>query len=454
VIGGGIGPKRYVRPPLGTAAGDLLVFNGSTWEAQAATSIGTLDHAALTGGLPWASSGHTGTANRLAGFNGSGVAINVPLDASGGVLGYDAGLLSLAAADAGAGLAYPSAANTWTRLTLAADKGIYATGAGTLATYDLTAFARSLLDDATAGAARTTLGLDLSGDYGDGSDGALTFDGTTTYASFTTTTGVAPNLIYTLTRDVFATTISVSSGKKVRTAGFVLHSSGLTSNAGQIHNDGDPGSGSSGGANTGTEGTLQSTRAGGGGGATTSGAQTNSGGNGSGSGGRNVTGSASGAGGVAGGGAGGTGGTASAPTAVQGSIRGRNFAARGRLADNTAANGGNGGGGGGATSTTGTATGGGGGAAGGGVRLIFYGYDGTGGVISADGGNGANGASTGDGQAGGGGGGCGGYVHVHVRHLTAWGTVRALGGAFGSGSNGGSAGSAGGGGLVVQLVGA
>ena len=66
MIGGGIGPKRYVRPPLGTAAGDLLVFNGSTWEAQAATSIGTLDHAALTGGLPWASSGHTGTANRLA----------------------------------------------------------------------------------------------------------------------------------------------------------------------------------------------------------------------------------------------------------------------------------------------------------------------------------------------------------------------------------------------------
>ena len=44
-------------------------------------------------------------------------------------------------------------------LTQAADKGLYFNSSITASTFDLTAFARSLLDDADAGAARTTMGL-------------------------------------------------------------------------------------------------------------------------------------------------------------------------------------------------------------------------------------------------------------------------------------------------------
>lgn len=62
-------------------------------------------------------------------------------------------------------------------LTTAADKMIYTTALDTYATTDLTSFARTLNDDATAAAARTTLGVTAATDVID-RDGSVAYTGT------------------------------------------------------------------------------------------------------------------------------------------------------------------------------------------------------------------------------------------------------------------------------------
>lgn len=80
-------------------------------------------------------------------------------------------------------------------LTTAADKLIYATGSDTFSTTDLTAFARTILDDANASAVRTTLGLGDAATKTVGSGNGLDADTLDTYhaASFVRSiNGVTP----------------------------------------------------------------------------------------------------------------------------------------------------------------------------------------------------------------------------------------------------------------------
>ena len=99
--------------------------------------------------LPFFDSGSTAATTDLTAFartlldDGSASAVQTTLSLVPGtnVQSYDAGLASIAG------------------LTTSANKGIYATASDTYATFDLTAFGRSILDDADAAAVRTTLGL-------------------------------------------------------------------------------------------------------------------------------------------------------------------------------------------------------------------------------------------------------------------------------------------------------
>lgn len=124
-----------------TKTTNVVLVQTGTAGASGSGGGGTTDHAALSSGgnLAWGTSGHTGTASRLAGFSGAGAATFYAIGTD--VQAYDATLASLAA------------------LGTAADRYAYTTGIDTWAEGTITAAGRALLDDASDSAQRATLGL-------------------------------------------------------------------------------------------------------------------------------------------------------------------------------------------------------------------------------------------------------------------------------------------------------
>lgn len=261
--------------------------------------------------------------------------------------------------------------------------------------------------------------------FGDGSDGALVYDGAATIL------GMAPAAnVYTLTRDIFATNLTVNAGVTIKTNNFRIFATGtltLVTGApgGIIQNDGNAAVGATGGTSTvaaffaatinGASGVISAGQ--------TVGATPA------------AYGGAGGAGGNGTGGAGGAGGGATLPTASQGSVRDVPDCFLGCIRNNSVTTIIRGGGGGGSGSGDNTAQSGGGGGTGGGIIGIYAKtiVVNAGAIIRSAGGAGAAGTAV---NCGGGGGGGGGLIILVYNSYTNNGTVSVPGGAAGAAGGG------------------
>lgn len=325
---------------------------------------------------------------------------------------------------------------------------------------------------------------------GDGSDGSVTFNGSSTIL------GMVPSgSVYTMTRDICCTDITVNSGVTIKTANYAIFATGTVTVNGTIHNDGQNGNqgqtatsstggvgGSVGlrtsnpGGNAGHYNQLITglTGGAGGNGGTAAGTQAAATASGTaiagtpvdGAGATSSVGSSGGKGGTGTSGAGGAvraGGPAGTPSAGPNVQTGRHasVAVSGISWNSTtphavqASNPGNGqpgggGGGGGDTTNAGGGGGGGGGEGGSAGVVAIFAHTitvGATGIIRANGGtggNGGNGRTQTVGNVGGGGGGAGGsggvggIVWLVYHRLTNSGTVQAIGGTHGTGGTKGS----------------
>lgn len=289
-------------------------------------------------------------------------------------------------------------------------------------------------------------GATVPGEYGDGSDGIINFDGSTTVLGL-----VPSSSVYTLTRDVFLAGGSQVSGSAViKTANYRIFCNGTftVGASAVVHADGNAASGTTGGTGTGV-GTLATGSTGGSGvaGANGSGGSSASAG----------VGGACGAGGASSGGPGIGGGVGSSSLTLNPQQSAPHSLA---TAYGTAPGsgspvswvGGKGGPGGNAAASS---TGGGGGAGGLVLQMTVYNLVATG-LLRAAGG--AAGAGTGAGTgAGGGGGGAGGAL-ILVYHTksgagsTFTAATNAPGGAGGAPQGAGKTGAVGGDGKIYEIV--
>ena len=398
---------------------------------------------------------------------------NLGLAIGSDVLAYDAGLTSLTGVDTAADIMpYTTAANTWAALVttaygrafnalanVAALIALFSASAQTLLNlvavqggliYASAAGAWSQLTAGTAGQHLVTGGaganpswVDTLNVYGDGNQGAVTWDGAATVL------GVAPVAnVYTLTADIYVSSATHNAGVTIKPNGYRIYCSGLWAFADAtsiIQYDGNAGSGLTAGATLTAQGPVFCVGQAGGNGRSTTGSGS------AGTTGSTCAGGAGGAGGApSSGGSGGGGGAATVPTANQGGYRHLGHILWYPRVQNgntmSSMNGGAGGGGGGTNIGTGTATSGGGGG-GAGIIHAFLRYVSGAGVLRAAGGAGAAASATGNGNAGGGGGGGGGAIYLVTSTPSPACTLSAAGGAggalAGAGANNGVAGSAG-----------
>lgn len=288
---------------------------------------------------------------------------------------------------------------------------------------------------------------------GDGSDGAVTFDGTTVIL------GLTPVLsVYTLARDIYLGPSTINSGVTINTNGFRVFCNATLTNNGTIAHNGNSGlaDGTLGAALANTSASINAAGAG----SSSMGLAGASGQTGVGSTAVNGSGSViayggtGGAGGT-GGSAGGSAGTLTTNSTTLGSFRSLPFAVMGGVINSLItiagfrAQGGSGGGGGGGD---GSVKGGGGGGGGGVVIVSAYNIVGTG-NIRARGGNGGSPAS--GTNCGGGGAGGGGLVIVVSRSIVsgaiAGQTIDANHGTPGTPQGSGSSGGTGNNGTVILL---
>lgn len=302
--------------------------------------------------------------------------------------------------------------------------------------------------------ANRTLSLTRSDFYnamflGTGYGGALTFDGATTIQ------GIAPVAnVYTMTREVFATDITVDVGVTLVMCGHRLFATGTLTNNGTIHYNGNAGTAGAAGATTSSTGIYSGTAAGGLGGAGTgTTAHIDVSGNANSSAqlrGAIATGGSNGDVPFRGGGGGGAsatnvgynGGTLAKHAASMGADEILSLLTGHPATTTTKWVVGTGGGSGG---SNGGSQGGGG--AGGGMVYVGCGTWAGSGAITANGGNGGNAT----GGSGGGGGGGGGLVVVAYGTKTGSGTTSATGGTGGTGASGGGNGGNGADGLVLLV---